>query len=280
MRLEASRLFECVAHPNWSVEWNLPRWLGEYANLPSTVIRDLVRANAIGLVFVKLKDDRMDGELDKRALDDAIHLERLLLKRARSTFSHLVDDAAQLDRSIDAHLKHWNDAGRSSAAFAGFDLHDLRPLADEGAPLFIVVEVINAIRSNSPIDDRIRASIHHYLVAAVLYDHLKDWRTDLTGGRKNYFISAMLGNNAPGDMDTTLEREVNSVMLHGVKLEQYINLITESLALGVESARACGLMRFAQHLAALGEEAHSGGEQLLRGMQTMLNQATLLIETG
>ena len=276
----ADILFARISLDTWSVEWNLPRWLGERVSLPSHSIRILILANVLGLAYVRLRDDRLDGENHEIPDEASIQLECLFLKRALETVQSEIGENPVFKLRRDHYLAAWKASAGAPALFPAFDLRKLTHLVDEGAPLLIASEAVHALAGMDVDRESLMAPVRNYLIAAVLYDHLKDWRADIRVGRKNYFISAMLGSDAAGDLDLSVENAVYSAMLHSVKLEKYLGLINQALTQGVESARACGVERFAQHLSALGDEARSGGEQLLRGMETMLDRATALVEAG
>jgi hypothetical protein len=278
--LQADQVFKRISMDAWSVEWNLPRWLGERVSLSPGCIRKLVLANVLGLAYVRLRDDRIDGENHEIPDEASIHLESLFLSRALETLQFEVGENPVFTARLNHYLAAWKASASTPAFFPAFDLRALTHLVGEGAPLLIVSEAVHALAGMHVDRESLSAPVQNYLIAAVLYDHLKDWRADIMVGRKNYFISAMLGSDAVEELNLNVEHAVFSVMLHGVKLEKYCYLINQALAQGVESARACGLVQFAQHLAALGDEARSGGEQLLRGMETMLDRATALVEFG
>lgn len=276
LRHSGVQLIQRIGDRHWSVEWNLPRWLCDRAGLAPSSARTLVLANALGLAYIRLCDDRKDGELASAFLQEAIQLEDVLLGEARSLIVGLVGGDAHLEASINARMQAWIAAGESPAHFPDFDLRRLTHLADEGAPLFIVSDVIEAMTSNRAGMGRCETPVHNYLIAAVLYDHLKDWRSDLGASRRNYFISAMLGGEAAGMNPEQILAAVQIGLIRGDQLERYLDLIYQALAEGVESAQTCGLGQFARHLAALDQEAHRSGERLLSGMERMLVQATNL----
>ncbi len=58
------RVLNRITPPNWTLEWSLPGWLGGTLGLGAPAIASLTLANVLGLAFVKLQDDLLDGEIE------------------------------------------------------------------------------------------------------------------------------------------------------------------------------------------------------------------------
>ncbi|MGD8633013.1 MAG: hypothetical protein PVF85_05535, partial [Anaerolineales bacterium] len=79
----AHKLLGNMVHPNWGVEWCLPRWLGSRLAIPELVQRDLLLANTLGLAYVRLYDDRIDREISREHLQSSQRLEDVFFNEAK-----------------------------------------------------------------------------------------------------------------------------------------------------------------------------------------------------
>ncbi|MCJ7825284.1 MAG: hypothetical protein MUP44_10320, partial [Anaerolineales bacterium] len=197
------QLFARIAVPNWSVEWNLPRWLGDALGLSEAQQRQLVAATVFGLGYVRLHDDRRDGEAASGSGEISRRLELLLKQAAESELRALLGEHRWFWEQYQRDLGHWHQASRNAQLLTNvFEVNpgSLIQLGDIGAPLLIVCAAGYALQTGKQSLELLTTPVRHYLAAVVLYDHLKDWQEDLAAGRPNLFITAMLGATA-GDKD-------------------------------------------------------------------------------
>jgi hypothetical protein len=268
----SQRLIDRIAHPNWSVEWNLPRWLGSRFEIPESEQSKLVLANAFGLGHVRLRDDRVDSEIPKRQLETSQHLERLLIAEARKTLECLIDNHSSFWTYYDDYLRRWHTATLPMKAVTTFTISDLEEVANAGAPLYIVCAAVNTLSPSSPSLEVLLHPVRSYLSAAVLYDHLKDWRSDLEAGRPNLFVYTMLGEVKAGDMNPSIAK-MRLEFLRLNRVVMYCETIYESLSQAAASAQSVGLLQFAQHLKALEGEARSSAKRMLQGLRQFIQNA-------
>jgi hypothetical protein len=195
---EAGRdLIDCLDTPNWALEWSLPYWLGNAFGLQRQVIRSLTLANLFGLAYVRLQDDMIDGELapDAGALAPllATALYHLWLEPYRTLFDAASAHASTFWRFFDGCLAAWLDAtlstGIAPAAEGTVDEAHALWLARRGAPL--KVGAVAACLLAGRVEDvaAVSAAVDHVLGAAVLIDHVEDWRADVGAGRYNAFVA-------------------------------------------------------------------------------------------
>jgi hypothetical protein len=266
------RLIDRISHSNWSVEWNLPRWLGSAFKIPEGGQRELVLANALGLGYVRLCDDRVDGEIPEKQLINSRRLERLLLTEARKTLEDLIDRHSSFWMHYDDYLRRWHSTTLPVKPITELNRSDLDQVADAGAPLYIVCAAVHTLAPSRPHLEALIRPVRHYLFAAVLYDHLKDWRSDLEAGRSNLFTYTILGGIPTGEIKMLVTR-MRTELLRQDRVLMYCEAIYESLSQAAASAQSVGLAQFAQHLKALEGEARSSSERMLHGLQQFIQDA-------
>lgn len=272
-------LFERIATGNWSVEWNLPRWLGSSLGLGEFEQQGLIAANVFGLGYIRLHDDQMDGEGLISEPEITRALERALLQAAEGELRQLAGERPAFWNQYTAIMKRWKAA---LDMVAGINVLQMEPsqlnqLGDIGAPLYLCGAACAALRPQTVSLEAILRPIQHYLVAAVLYDHMKDWKSDLENERANVFIQAMDSSASVRSLRPHSRHEVYAAILEGEQPTAYIDRLHGELSQGMEAARSAGLEPFALHLAALAEEVRESKKQMDKGIQDYLKQGMELL---
>lgn len=280
IKAHGEALFRRIATANWSVEWNLPRWLNRVCALSDTQLKHLVAANVYGLGYVRLLDDRHDGEIPSQENEAIRSLEAILFQAALSEFQQLLGDNAHFWEFFEVTLARWHQA-------EGLLPHNLNvlemtrvqiaSLADVGAPLSIACAAGRLLDPASPALAVLTDPVRHYLIAAVLYDHLKDWPEDLASARPNHFVLAMLDTPAEALAPAAVRLKLYAAIIDRVKVSEYCRLITNQLALGAKSAGDVGMDAFARHLRALELEVHESGELMVREIDRLLNEGAEIL---
>lgn len=272
-------LFERIAVSNWSVEWNLARWLGARSGLTAIHQERLVAVNVFGLGYIRLHDDRRDGERQEADEVAARALEALLFEAASGELHELVGEDPSFWHSFEAIMAGWEQAAIDPAA--DIDVRSMSPaqidrLADIGAPLLITCAACAALGPGIPEHGAMEKPVRHYLSAAVLYDHMKDWADDLAAGRPNLFVAAMLENQPENPDHDTIRQQIQRALIQIHDVQSYSALVIQELVRGADAAQALGMETFAQHLRALAGQANETGAQTLEGIQQYLMQGTAL----
>lgn len=275
LRDYAAQVLERIAHPNWSVEWNLPRWLGSRLAIPENTQRDLVLVSSLGLGYVRLRDDRMDLEVSQDYTQISQRLESLFLSEARSLLEGLLDGRSDFWVHFRSYLRRWESTVLPETKSAPLQSSELDELAAAGAPLYIVCAAAHALNPSVMPLKTLLQPVRGYLAAAVLYDHMKDWSSDLIAGRKNIFIQTMTGEGSEGVEVDGLAARVRTEFIDQENIWHYCEQIWESLDQAAVSAQAMGLSQFAQHLVALEDEARSSTERTLRGVRKFIESAVV-----
>ncbi len=179
-------LLKQVPADRWTIEWFLPRWLGDSLELLSDVSRALVLSNVLGMTFVRLADDLADGATQgsTRAMD--IALAELLERQWVLSYNPYFAPDSDFWPLLRRHRSAW-----ISATFAHD--RDARNPADRGAPLHVSAAAACLLAGHSDFIPACGQGINSYLIAAVLLDDFKDWREDLGAGRQNSFANYACG---------------------------------------------------------------------------------------
>jgi len=284
VRESGQELFKRIASVNWSVEWNLPRWLAAGTALTEADVQHLVAANVFGLGYVRMYDDRRDGEASSMSRLAGRRLEASLLGAAEGEYSLLLGEETWFWDRFHGHLLRWKQAMKlSHFRFSADDPASSiqAGLADIGAPLLIVCAAVCGLSGDLSRLELLEAPIRHYLASAVLYDHLKDWPEDIAAGRPNVFVRWML---APGGGEWNAAGTPGALDAAFSGLEHvagYVNLLLDQLELAARCALDAGLQGFAGHLAGLKVEASSSASETLGKTDSLLRLAKSksLVET-
>jgi hypothetical protein len=242
-----------VSTPNWALEWSLPYWLGQAFGLPDEETRALTAANVIGLAYVRLQDDLVDGEPGIEAGGTGPLLATALYHLWLESYRPLFEAASPFWRSFDAYLLQWlrgtlhDRLGMPGAGVKMVNEAQALELAARGAPLKVGATGA-CLRASREQDVRAaELTIDSLLAAAVLLDHAQDWREDLAAGRYNAFVaSAARREDKIGD-EGGLERAVLAELFLGDAAQPYFALIQRLIGRARTEAQplACdGLERY------------------------------------
>ncbi len=274
VRSLSEQLFRRIATKTWSVEWNLPRWLGSVYGLTDLEQQRLVTANVFGLGYVRLIDDRRDAEISGGDVRTSASLETLFLNAAEHELHQLLGDDPWFLEKYGAIMTEWGRMAHHdfAAGVLGMSPGQLDRLATIGAPLLVCCAATVALKNRLHALESLITPVRHYLVAAVLYDHAKDWRADLDAGRVNYFIQSMLDSwNDSADPYVT-RLGMYQAIIDGEKPRAYMDLVGRELALGIESANRTDLQPFASHLGGLALEVRASRDQMQEKVRHHLTQ--------
>lgn len=276
IQMAGETLLERIAHPNWSVEWNLPRWLGVRVGLSDYEQQQLVLANVAGLGYIRLADDARDGESQSPGSNAASALERILFEASKSGYRDLVGGDAWFWAHFESCLEVWRRAAlprQMGNRFPQNFLDDNQGLEDFGAPLFICCAAASLLAGDRESYDSLAEPVRHYLRAAVVYDHFKDWTQDLQAGRDNLFVRAQTGGQSMHANPEAARREVEMAMIDGRSMGAYIQRIRMELNRAVITAQVVGMPVFALHLAGLENEITRSGNEMLEEISNLLDHA-------
>jgi hypothetical protein len=259
------RLLARIATPNWTLEWGLPRWLGNAFGLPPDVSAGLVLANVYGLAFVRLVDGLADGEGAGCEPAEAVLLAGAMQSLWVGQLRQVVEGATVRPAGRDGVVRFWRDFDehRSKGVratlddrlppvpFRAYTEADFRRLAARGAPLKVCCAAACLLAGREHDLPALADAIDQLLVGAVLLDHALDWPEDLAEGRPNAFVA--YASDLP---QTAKNRDVNrrrvlEAILLGRGARPYFARIGERLRAARDAADALpceGLAAFLEWL--------------------------------
>ena len=131
-----------VSSSNWTLEWVLPRWLGDAFGLQSDVSHALMLSNVYGLAYIRLQDDLVDGDLDQASRGPAILLATALYHQWMWQYVQLFEATSpfwgHFERFVAQWLRATLDSNRPPASDSRSPTEeDLLRLGERGAPLKI-----------------------------------------------------------------------------------------------------------------------------------------------
>jgi len=245
--------FDSLTGPNWALEWNLPRWLGQAYGLAKTAQADLVLVSALGLTALRLQDDMADGDLPLSAAHH--HLAQACLVGSRAILGWLVEGDHPFWGELEATLTVWQDEqARGGFHLADRALGDTTQMAAAGAPLLLTAHAVTAIVGNNELLPAMRACLAAYLSAAVRIDQFKDWQADVAAERYNLFVDHMLEIwvSVPARHRPAL---VWSAIVHSRRFNEYLESIASQLAAAVQLAGSLSCPGLAAYLDAYRRQA-------------------------
>lgn len=190
-------LLDRITTPNWVLEWDSPRWVGEQCRLSPDVINELTYANVAMLAYIRVADDIADGDLGlsstpiaEAALDIWQSCYDPLFRRLGRS-SHRAGIFRQYFRQYE---REWNsatfsDAGTAMPEWACYDKTSFLRLAHRGATLKTTIAAACLLSDNDDLLSPLARITDHIMVGVALLDDAFDWASDLEAGRYNALIA-------------------------------------------------------------------------------------------
>lgn len=274
----AKQLMQRLARPNWTMEWYLPRWLGEAMGVPPAAWRSLMLSNVYGLGYVRLQDDLSDGDVSELTGDALPPLSTALYALWMDEYlAQFGDEPAFWDR-FRCYLSQWIEAtlgndGPASVTLTPLSAESRARLAHRGAPLKICCAGLGILAGRREAIDELEKAIDHLLAAAVLLDHAADWVSDLDAGRYNAFV----GFASPLPQDAA-HREVNRQRVReelylGAAARPYYETVRDEIRAADQIALAIGCEGLQTFLAWLDAETVTASQQLAAAVREQLHAA-------
>jgi len=228
------RLLARIATPNWTLEWGLPRWLGDAFGLPPDGSAGLVLANVYGLAFVRLVDGLADGEGAGFEPAEAVLLAGAMHGLWVGQLREIVGGAGEEPAGRGSTARFWRHCDETRTQwlqvllddrlppvpFRAYTEADYRRLAARGAPLKVCCAAACLLAGREHDLPVLVDAIDQLLVGAVLLDHALDWPEDLAAGRSNAFVA--YASDLPQTAehrDANRRRVLEAILLgHGARL--------------------------------------------------------------
>ena len=123
----ATSLLDAVSQANWTLEWYLPRWLGDAFGLDHDQIQSLVLANIFGLCHVRLEDDLLDERAAGRDAAGDVALSETLYRLAIDELTPLFPAGSIFWTHLDAFMRQWRHSMLDNGAETSGNVADMSP---------------------------------------------------------------------------------------------------------------------------------------------------------
>ena len=132
-------LLDRISTPNWTLEWHLPRWLGDAFGLSPGKIQALVLSNVYGLTYIRLQDDLVDDEMSQATRMTTILLATALYHLWMLQYVQLFAGESPFWSCLERFMAQWMRATQSSnkppvTGFQSYSEEDFLRLGERGAP--------------------------------------------------------------------------------------------------------------------------------------------------
>ncbi|HEX8024823.1 MAG TPA: hypothetical protein VF484_01330, partial [Candidatus Limnocylindrales bacterium] len=103
----AERVWRRLDTDRWTLEWQLPRWLGAAFGLDPALAERLVTSNVLGLASVRIADDLADGEIPPEDARGAPGLAAALYEAALAPYRARFEAHHPFWRRLDGWMATW-----------------------------------------------------------------------------------------------------------------------------------------------------------------------------
>ncbi|UCF62391.1 MAG: hypothetical protein JSV37_06745 [Anaerolineaceae bacterium] len=271
-------ILDKISAPNWTLEWFLPRWLGNSFGLSPDVIRALTLSNVLGLAFLRLVDDQVDGENQVADSVTTVSLATRLYHLAFQPYRELMMDLPQFWDQAGKYLAQWTNAIFASTrppqeSLRDFSQDHYQLLAQLGAPLKICCLAAWSL-SNQQLDlQNLLLSIDHYVIGAVLLDHYKDWQNDLHAHRHNLFVNHVLQGDKTLLTQDELQSLVQEAFLRVEVLDSYFSIILKQVQTAQAYASKVRCNELEQHLHSFHQQIALHADGLIQSIEDVIRLA-------
>jgi hypothetical protein len=248
----------------WTIEWNLPSWLGRRLDLDPRLVEALTRANVLGLLSIRLEDDLDDGEVEPSEIVGTRALARTALEAAVTEYRAWFDEGSPIWSFLNDALVAWR------AGASGPDL------ATRGAPLKIAGFACCLHADRPDLWATLERSLDGAIRALVLYDHFCDWESDLAAGRWNAFVATIVDRQEPALRDRNRAAVLTAMLTRdvvGEHLDRAVRAATDAVGLAADLE----ITELAAFLASWATRTSKQGSEVAAHYQRVGDQATRLL---
>lgn len=273
-----ARLLARISPPNWTLEWSLPGWLGGAFGLDEAAVADLTLANVLGLAYIKLQDDLIDGDTGEDDRATAVLLAAVLHRKWLLVYAGLFLGSSPFWGYFERDMAQWTRATWASRQdspkpFAAWGQDELLVLGHRGAPLKICAAAACLLSDRAELIPSLEAALDHLLTGAVLFDHALDWGGDLASGRYNAFISYASARPQTPDQQEANRQAVTQEILVGRAGRPYFLRLRRELDAAQTLARQVGCAELARFVLWLRGETISYSRRMAAAAQDQLHRA-------
>ena len=261
---------------DWTLEWSLPGWLGDALHLPAGPTADLTLANVVGLAYVRLRDDLMDGEIPEGDRRTALMLATALYRTWLLAYTDMFASGSPFWAFFEQYMAQWagatlHDDPSAARRFSEYDDLDLRRLGARGAPLKICAAGACLLAGRGERIPQLEAALDHLLIGAVLLDHARDWADDLAVGRYNALVAHASPLAQAAEHAEANRRAVLQELMVGKGARPYFAVLRQQLQTAIDGSRAAGVPALAEYVTWLRNQADAYGRQVARDARGRLH---------
>jgi hypothetical protein len=256
-----------ITPEQWTLEWALPYWLGQALDFPSDLSTNVVLGNLLGLAYIRMQDDLIDGEIPSENRLPAALLAHQFYREATLQYHELFSGDSAFWDYFRLWLDQWVSATlRSNTAgplpWSDYTEQDYVRLAERGAPLKICCAAACLLANRRDAIANLSTALDFTLVGMVLLDHFHDWGQDLDAGRYNTFVAYCSDlPQLPANRAENSER-VRERLYLGDGGRPYLELIRANLERARQTPLAIDLPQLAEYLVNLEQRAIAYFESL------------------
>lgn len=180
------------------IEWYAPLWLGEALGVPVEQTRQVAVTNVLGMVYIRIHNDLMDGEPYPA---DSIFMATLapsLYTRCIQIFAKLFTGDSPFWHYLGQYLNEWGSAyawerRHHWLQVGSYSEQEIKALtAGKGAPEKICCAALALLANREDVLPTLETVIDLRSATAQLLDDMQDWREDWSRGRYNIFLTTAL----------------------------------------------------------------------------------------
>jgi hypothetical protein len=271
-------ILDKISTPNWTLEWFLPRWLGNSFGLSPDVIRALTLSNVLGLAFLRLVDDQVDGENQVADLVTTLSLATRLYHLAFQPYREFMVGYPHFWDYADEFMAQWTNAIFASnrppqEGLRDFSQDHYQLLAQLGAPLKICCLAAWSLSNQKPVLQNLLLSIDHYVIGAVLLDHYKDWQKDIIARRYNLFVDHALQGDKMLLTHDEVQSSVQEAILNIEVMDSYFSIILKQVQTAHAYASKIRCNELEQHLRSFHQQIALHADEMIHSIEDVIQLA-------
>lgn len=239
----AHRYLERLSSEKAQLEWCLPLWLAQSLGVSRDVARTMGVTNVLGMIYVRIQNDVMDGDVASEDVANLLTLSSLLYTRCLRLFTTVFAAESPFWGYLQACLQEWAAAiawerqGHYQRLARYTEEEILWVTAGKGAPEKICCAGLAILADREGAIPHLAKALDLRSTIAQLFDDFCDWREDWQRGRYNIFLSMVLTENSstqPTSMSlaqlyTLIYRSRQAITLFD-RTDQYALMAQESVA--------------------------------------------------
>ncbi|MEW5985242.1 MAG: hypothetical protein AB1791_01255 [Chloroflexota bacterium] len=238
----AHRYLERLSPDKAQVEWCLPLWLGQAFGVETAVARTMALTNVLGMLYIRMQNDGMDGDVSPAEAAYLLTLSPLLYTRCVSHFTTLFPAASPFWGYLEAYLNEWAAAvawerERHWLKLEPYTEAEVRWLtAGKGAPEKIGCAGLALLAGRDWAIPHLATVMDLRSTIAQLFDDFCDWREDWQRGRYNVFLTMVLTDGQRHQLSSPTISDLLEAIYHSKRVVELFDRADHYAALARQAA--------------------------------------------